>query len=37
MFGRDFLKDGITFLHNAEKTATKTKRNDVILVALIKD
>lgn len=37
MFGRDFYKDGTTFLRDAEKTATKTKRNDVILVALIKD
>jgi hypothetical protein len=37
MFGRDFYKDGTTFLRDAEKTATKTKRNDVILIALIKD
>jgi hypothetical protein len=37
MFGHNFTKEGAEFLRDVERTATKTKRNDVTIIAVIKD
>jgi len=37
MFGNDFTRDSASFLKDAEKTATKTKCNDVTMIAVIKN
>jgi len=37
MFGHNFQKEGAEFLRDVERMATKTKRNDVVLVAVVKD
>jgi len=37
MFERDFVRDSASFLKEIEKTAVKTKCNDVVLVAVVKD
>jgi hypothetical protein len=36
MFGHAFVKDSASFLKDIERTATKTKRNDIVLVAVVK-
>ena len=36
MFGHNFQREGAEFLKDVEKTATKTKRNDVVLIAVVK-
>ena len=36
MFGHNFTKEGAEFLRDVERTATKTKRNDVTIIAVIK-
>ena len=36
MFGHNFQREGTEFLKDIEKTATKTKRNDVTMVAVVK-
>ena len=36
MFGHNFQREGAEFLKDVERTATKTKRNDVVLVAVMK-
>ena len=37
MFGHNFQREGADFLKDVEKTATKTKRNDVTMIAVIKN
>ena len=37
MFGHNFQREGAEFLKDVERTATKTKRNDVTIIAVIKD
>jgi hypothetical protein len=37
MFGHNFTKEGAEFLRDVEKHAMKTKRNDVTIIAVIKD
>ena len=37
MFGHDFQKEGSEFLRDVDRMATKTKRNDVVLVAVVRD
>jgi len=37
MFGHNFQREGAEFLKDVEKTATKTKRNDVTMIAVIKN
>ena len=37
MFGHNFTREGAEFLKDVEKTATKTKRNDVSMIAVIKN
>ena len=37
MFGHNFQREGSEFLKDVEKTATKTKRNDVTMIAVIKN
>ena len=37
MFGHNFQKEGAEFLRDVEKTATKTKCNDVTMIAVIKN
>lgn len=36
LFERNLAKEAMTFLSSVEKSATKHKRNDVILIAVIK-
>jgi hypothetical protein len=35
MFGHNFQKEGSEFLRDVDRMATKTKRNEVVLVAVI--
>jgi len=37
MFGHNFQREGSEFFKDVEKTATKTKRNDVTMIAVIKN
>jgi len=37
MFGHNFQREGTEFLKDVEKTATKTKCNDVTMIAVIKN
>jgi hypothetical protein len=37
MFGHNFTRDGTDFLRDVEKHATKTKRNEVTMIAVIKN
>jgi len=37
MFGHNFQKEGAEFLKQIETAAKKTKRNDEVLVAVVKD
>jgi len=37
MFGNDFTRDSASFLKDVEKTAVKTKCNDVTMIAVIKN
>ena len=37
MFGHNFQKEGSEFLRDVEQMATKAKRNDVVLVAVVRD
>jgi hypothetical protein len=37
LFGHDFVKDSASFLKDVERTAMKTKRNDVTMIAVIKN
>ena len=37
MFGHNFQRESAEFLKDVEKTATKTKRNDVTMIAVIKN
>ena len=37
MFGHNFQREGTEFLKDVEKTATKTKRNDVTMIAVIRN
>lgn len=36
MFGHNFQREGAEFLKEIERTATKTKGNDVLLLVLVK-
>ena len=36
MFGHNFTREGAEFLRDVEKTATKTKRNEIVLIAVVK-
>ena len=37
MFGHNFQREGAEFLKDVEKTATKTKRNEIVLIAVVKN
>lgn len=37
MFGHNFQKEGAEFLRDVERTATKTKRNEIVLIAVVKN
>jgi hypothetical protein len=37
MFGHNFQKEGAEFLRDVERMATKAKRNEVVLVAMVRD
>lgn len=37
MFGHNFQREGAEFLKDVEKTAVKSKRNNVVLVTVVKD
>ena len=37
MFGHNFQREGAEFLRDVEKTAMKTKRNEIVLIAVVKD
>ena len=37
MFASNFARDGADFLKDVERVAKKTKRNDVVLLAVVKD
>ena len=36
MFGHNFQREGAEFLKDVERTATKTKKNEVVLIAVMK-
>jgi hypothetical protein len=36
MFGHNIIKEGSDFLRDVDRTATKTRRNDIVLLAVVK-
>ena len=37
MFGHNFQREGTEFLKDVERTATKTKRNEIVLIAVVRE